>query len=193
MSHSEEYYLDKGDPLYEPLITYCAGSLALISLHDSKIRAEISALPIIRFDSHVKGCVVLPMELFRPWLKNLHKASNQLYLVTYTTWLAEKVLAVSNQLLKDQRLIDKSPLLEFMRHIRNGVSHGNRFNFKSWVDKEGILHQEPTLPAVWRGLEITKSLEDKKSMRVVPDFLNIGDVFLLLHDVNHYVKRKIIC
>lgn len=108
----------------------------------------------------------------------------------YTIWLAQKALAESYQLVLDQKMSDGSEIVQFLRHIRHGVSHGNKFHFKSRKDNKGIRHEEPTRTAKWRGKEIVRSLQDNKILRVVPDFLTIGDALILLYDVNVYLIEK---
>lgn len=45
---------------------------------------------------------------------------------------------------------DKSPLLEFLRHLRNGFAHGGVWSFRK---------QEPTCPAVFEDLVLGKELD----------------------------------
>lgn len=65
--------------------------------------------------------------------------------------------------------ITGEPVIQFYRHVRNACAHYGRFNFS------GI-----SLPARWRDKEITTALIGKS---VFPDFLNDGDVWLLLLDI----------
>lgn len=74
--------------------------------------------------------------------------------------------------LKKIDYLDKSPELEFLRHIRNGVAHGNRFHFLGPVKKA----------ASFRTYTITDSLQGTKifSDHEGDGFLHIGDALALL-------------
>ena len=74
-----------------------------------------------------------------------------------------------------------SPELEFVRHLRNGVAHGNRFNF---------LKDEPRHPARFVGptgtvLEIRPELHGKP---VLFDFLGPADVCDLLQYIENLYR-----
>jgi len=62
--------------------------------------------------------------------------------------------------------------IQFLRHIRNGCAHHNKFDIR-----EKIEH-----PAQWRDKKIVESMNGSP---VIPDFLFDGDVYLLLHDINN--------
>jgi hypothetical protein len=65
----------------------------------------------------------------------------------------------------------RTPELEFLRHLRNAISHGNRFHFR---------HGEPTRPASFRGFTITKQLEGKRPFW---EYMAPGDALDLLDEV----------
>src|SRR5437868_2157738 len=44
-------------------------------------------------------------------------------------WLVGALLTLDDRLKAEGRF-DKSPEIEFLRHLRNGVAHGNRFTFQ---------------------------------------------------------------
>ena len=67
--------------------------------------------------------------------------------------------------LKRAGYFDKSPELEFFRHLRNGVSHGNRFHFDNG---------EPRRPARFRTFEVTAELEGQS---VLFAYIMPGDLF----------------
>lgn len=73
------------------------------------------------------------------------------------------------------------PVIQFLRHIRNGCFHGNRFNIEDPA-KKGKKWKE----SKWRGKEITLSLNGKRVFRESFEekefFLNWGDPILLLSD-----------
>jgi hypothetical protein len=74
-----------------------------------------------------------------------------------------------------------TPVIQFLRHIRNGCFHGNRFNIEDPA-KKGKKWRE----AKWRGKEITLALNGKRVFRASFEeaelFLNWGDAILLLSD-----------
>lgn len=181
----EEHSLDKGDPLYDHLVTYAVGLISLVSLHHEPIRKQISDLPVVELDGTVRSKVIVPLEPFRPWLENLHTAANQEYLIRLTVWIAEKVLGASYEDVIKARS-DGSDIVNFYRHIRNGVSHGNMFNIDIPAKtraKRGISNS--TVLATWRGKNITLTLNGTP---VVPTYLTPGDVFLLMSDLNTHLK-----
>lgn len=73
------------------------------------------------------------------------------------------------------------PLVQFLRHVRNGCFHGNRFNIaapppdKAWKS------------ALWRGKEITLAMNGqalfRPSLGETTFFLQWGDAMLLISDV----------
>jgi hypothetical protein len=56
-------------------------------------------------------------------------------------WLAGALITLGDEL-KRVEYFDKGPDLEFVRHLRNGIGHGNRFHF---------IGDEPTRPAHFTG------------------------------------------
>lgn len=86
------------------------------------------------------------------------------------TLIASGFLGSAYELLEDHR-DPNIPLWEFFRHTRNAAFHGNRFHF---------LGDEPKRPASWRGLEITRNLQDTP---LFFDFIHFADVFYMLADL----------
>ena len=62
-------------------------------------------------------------------------------------------------------------VVQFFRHVRNGCSHGNEFNFKS-------LPHRPR----WRDKELRM---EHSGTRIFPDFLCDADPLLLVVDINN--------
>jgi hypothetical protein len=71
------------------------------------------------------------------------------------------------------------PLLDFCRHIRNGVCHGNRFDIRSppWPDR------------TWRGLTLTKALHGKPVVDQQDGGFGVADVIALLFDLRKELER----
>jgi len=76
---------------------------------------------------------------------------------------------------------NRTPIWEFLRHCRNAAAHSGRFTLRK---------NEPTKLAKWRDLEITKELNDEMLFRTDEDegFLQPGDVFYLLEDLDEFVE-----
>ena len=87
--------------------------------------------------------------------------------MTMTSWIGHE--------LKSKQYFDKTPELEFFRHLRNGLSHGNKFYFR-----EG----EPKRPARFKTFEITRCLQGQE---VAFSFINTGDFF----DLFDYLKAHL--
>lgn len=77
---------------------------------------------------------------------------------------------------KKYGFLNKTPEFEFFRHVRNAVSHGNRFTFQP---------SEPSRPASFNGRVINKDLEGHDF--VLFTFIGIGDVLELLDHVRDNV------
>ena len=107
-------------------------------------------------------------------------------------WLVGSLLAIGDAL-SDVKYLDHSPLLELIRHLRNGIGHGNRFTFKQGKG----LDQLKKFPAhnkqaKGKGAEfqIDGSLEGQQ---VLFDFMGPGDVLDLLQSVEVYLTRIWAC
>ena len=81
---------------------------------------------------------------------------------------------------KTYKKIEREPIIQFYRHVRNACAHYGRFNFSSISS-----------PAKWRDKEITAALIGK---RVFPDFMNDGDIWFFLLDVceKFYVPIRVV-
>ena len=103
-------------------------------------------------------------------------------------WLAGSLLTLGDALNKVGYL-DRSPLLELVRHLRNGVAHGNRFR----IDRPDRLsaypaHNKDSPIRGWdtRIFEITRELDGQP---VLFDFMEPGDIAEHLLAVHVYVGR----
>jgi hypothetical protein len=74
---------------------------------------------------------------------------------------------------------DKSSELEFFRHLRNGISHGNTFN---------LLNGEPRRPAKFKGFEITQALHGQP---LLFEFISSGDLFDLFDHVKTHLRSLV--
>jgi hypothetical protein len=103
-------------------------------------------------------------------------------------WLAGALLAVGDAL-KRYAYFDRAPELELLRHLRNGVAHGNSFR----IDNPKELTKFPAHNRLaWvksdsnAVFEITPSL---KNQPVLFDFMGPGDILDLLTSVGLYLIR----
>jgi hypothetical protein len=104
-------------------------------------------------------------------------------------WLAGSLLAVGDALARNS-YFDRAPELELVRHLRNGIAHGNRFHIqKSDKLTEFPAHNRDAWSKRRPGsmiFEITPALD---GTRVLFDFMEAGDVLKVLYDVGVYLKR----
>lgn len=111
-------------------------------------------------------------------------------------WLSGALLTLGDELARAS-YFDKGPDLEFIRHLRNGIAHGNRFHF---------VGNQPSRPAHFTGPEgrfmpadgTTTAPGDSHTFRIVPglhgmpvlfDFIGPGDICDLLLFVSNRLIR----
>jgi len=103
-------------------------------------------------------------------------------------WLAGSLLAVGDALAR-QSYFDRAPELELLRHLRNGIAHGNRFDIR---ERQKLNKFPAHNRLAWiRGdnksvFEITAALDGQP---VLFDYLGAGDVLDLLMSVGLYLIR----
>lgn len=90
-------------------------------------------------------------------------------LTVAVSWVGDELAA--------NQYFDRTKELIFFRHIRNGLSHGNRFNLKNG---------EPKHPARFRHFQIVPELHGQN---VLFEFMSTGDVFDLLDHVAEHLRR----
>ena len=99
-------------------------------------------------------------------------------------WLTGSLLTLGDAL-KNNRYFDHAPELELVYHLRNGIAHGNHFNFTSPGLKRLKDYPAHNRDAFFRGpnstiFEITPALDGQP---VLFDFMDAGDVVDLLASV----------
>jgi len=103
-------------------------------------------------------------------------------------WLASALLAVGDALAKND-YFDHAPELELVRHLRNGIAHGNRFDIRDPDKlKKFPAHNRdvrPKNPASGT-FAITPTLDGQP---VLFDFMEAGDVVELLRAVSFHLTR----
>lgn len=84
----------------------------------------------------------------------------------------------------DFSLLKKRNELQFLRHIRNGCAHNNRFYWGKGKEREKTIKK---FPIIWRG----KVLEEKmEGHEVFFQFIAPGDIFILLGDISDLIVKK---
>lgn len=103
-------------------------------------------------------------------------------------WLSGSLLAVGDALSHHQ-YFDRAPELELVRHLRNGIAHGNRFR----IDHPEKLERYPAHNRyAWvqsdkkTVFEITQELNGQS---VLFDYIQAGDVIDILLSVGVYLMR----
>lgn len=82
------------------------------------------------------------------------------------------IITILHDTAKKHGFLNHSPEFEFFRHIRNAISHGNRFTFSQ---------HEPSRPASFKGKVIDHSLQGTEC--VLFTFIGIGDILDLLDHI----------
>jgi hypothetical protein len=100
-------------------------------------------------------------------------------------WIAGALLAVGDAL-KKLRYLDRAPLLELLRHLRNGVAHGNRFH----IEKPEQLKKFPAHNRQARHnyieFEITPQLQGQP---LLFDFMGPADALDVLSSIELYLTH----
>ncbi len=102
-------------------------------------------------------------------------------------WFAGSLLSLGD-LLSQNRYFNRAPELELIRHLRNGIAHGNKFR----IDKPESLKKYPAHNKdAWvkhhaMTFEINEKLNDQK---VLFDFMYPGDLVDLFRAVGIYLTR----
>lgn len=102
--------------------------------------------------------------------------SNDSFNIEYLGMLVQTAFINIGDELSRNGYFDKAPVLEFIRHIRNALGHGNKFHF---------LGKEPSRAAELRGRALSKQLNGQQ---VFFDFMALGDAFDLLEDAEVHLK-----
>jgi hypothetical protein len=105
-------------------------------------------------------------------------------------WFVGALLTLGDALDLKHGYSDRAPELELLRHLRNGVAHGNKFDLR---DKNRLTNHPAHNKYAWvRGgkrpeFQITAS-RDKQP--VLFDFMAAGDILDLFFSVEVYLLKK---
>lgn len=75
------------------------------------------------------------------------------------------------------KYIQREEIFRFVKHIRNGAAHNNKFYFSSSL----------TNIVTWRDLRITDSLKGKG---VFPEFISPQHLIFLMKDISDIIEKK---
>jgi len=125
------------------------------------------------------------------WLHHLNVAMDDPDMATELdrAWVVCALVVLGDRLAAED-YFDRAPLLEMVRHLRNGVGHGNRFEIR---DPRALLERPAhTRNAACRSqtgatFEITPDLHGTP---VLFDFMGPGDVLDLLISVGTHLLRQ---
>lgn len=78
--------------------------------------------------------------------------------------------------------INKDEEFQFLRFIRNGAAHNNKFNLK---DEKGEWKLEENQIIEWNGFKINRKLQGNK---VFNDFISLNEIFLLANYFSEKLK-----
>ncbi|MDD5639149.1 MAG: hypothetical protein PHO28_04590 [Candidatus Pacebacteria bacterium] len=99
------------------------------------------------------------------------------------TIFAYEVLSASDYFLQ----IEETEEFKFLKHIRNGAAHNNRFDFKyQYGSKKGQWMIDEDEVVRWGNMEISRQLQGKN---VFNDFISIFGVFFLMKDFSENLKK----
>jgi hypothetical protein len=130
--------------------------------------------PMFGFGSRLSEKYNKVLGIKLPILQFIDEKKREQRKIEVATLIASGFLGSAYELIVHHRERD-NPLWEFFRHARNASFHGNRFNFE---------RDEPTRPAEWRGLAITRSMQDDP---LFFDFIQFADVFYMLADLTVHI------
>lgn len=120
----------------------------------------------------------------------LHRAGTDVLITSELerVWLAGSLLKLGDVLAQHQ-YFDRAPELELLRHLRNGIAHGNRFR----IDNPANLSKFPAHNRDAWVKSDTKAVFEITPMvqghTVLFDYMGAGDVLDLLMSVGLYLIR----
>ncbi len=165
---------------------YAAGTTALIALNDEAFLAHLeqdlgfdrgSTIRLGRRDNSYYQGIDVWQVVDRARTPQFNLTFMGALLSASISWIGDQLTAEAyfdgRRAVGEQR----PPVLEFLRHVRNAVSHGNRWHFKNG---------EPRRPASFGTLVLNDSLDGVDG--VLFEFLSTGDVFQLLDEVAAHLR-----
>lgn len=108
--------------------------------------------------------------------KNGNIATSKLNILNEMTLMGKAMAILTYDFLslsKYNAKINQDNEFQFLRHIRNGAAHYNKFNLK---DEDGVWKIEEGKIIEWNGKQISRELHGKE---VFNGFISIFDIFIL--------------
>jgi hypothetical protein len=103
--------------------------------------------------------------------------SNSSFNIEYMGLLVQTVFLNVGDELARHSYFDRTPELEYFRHIRNALGHGNKFHFTG---------KEPVRPASFRGRMLSSALNGQS---VVFEYMGPGDAMDLLDHIERHLRQ----
>ena len=102
------------------------------------------------------------------------------------SWLRGGIILLADELDKNN-YFDRAPELELIRHIRNGIAHGNHFN----ITKPQQLQKYPANNHLaWIKQELIEITPQCHGQKVLFDFISPINLVNLLYAIGLYLIRK---
>lgn len=125
------------------------------------------------------------------WLHHLSVAQDDTLMAAELdrAWLVSALMVLGDRLAAED-YFDRAPLLEMVRHLRNGVGHGNRFEIR---DPQALFerpaHTRDAAHSSLTGVTF-ENTPDLHGTPVLFDFMGPGDVLDVLISVGTYLLRQ---
>ena len=115
----------------------------------------------------------------------LERARDPVVSEQFNRSLAAGALLTLGDALESRAYFDRAPELELIRHLRNGIAHGNRFEIR---DSKQLAAYPAHNGDAWAQTDPTLEITPELNGRVVLfDFLAPGDVVDVLKAAAHYL------
>lgn len=117
------------------------------------------------------------------------REDRDLQTAAFRSWALGAILMLGDEL-SENSYFDNAPLLELVRHLRNGVAHGNRFNIT-----EPGRRRLARFPAHNRDAVVkspsgeTFEVIPSQSGHILFEFMGVGDVIDLLQSVEVHLSN----
>lgn len=143
--------------------------------HFQRLRADLFPTPDNSTDLARHDGSMYEIKNYGPLVEQL-RSNNKFNLEYQGILIQSTFMNIGNELAKHD-YFDKTPELEFFRHIRNALGHGNKFNLRG---------KEPIRPASFRGRTITRDLNGQP---VFFKFMCPGDAFDLIDHLENHLRK----
>lgn len=166
-------------------LTYAGAMLGVLGLYSDEVYRQMLVegidkdprlLPLRKDGSAYQG---LDAPRSRDFIKRdpeFAKEAAATTLMPLVSWVGDMVKACKDGASQPDKALYQTPELEFLRHLRNAMSHGNRFEIRG---------SEPVLPAQFKTFSINSALHG--TTMVMFDWIGAGDIFDLFDHLASYL------